>query len=411
MGSGKLRVALYSPGMVGLGHLRRNLLLVRRFAAAYPEAAFLMLTEAREAGSFGFPDAVDCVSLPAIRKDEHGCAPRRLALELSELLRLRAAVLETALDHFAPDVLFVDHLPRGALGELDAALARVRSKGGTRLVLGLRDILEEPAVVRAEWSAAGHEATIESLYDAVWIYGERAVYDPIAEYGFSAALAAKAEFTGYLNPLEARERASLEDADCLATQLLGSERVILCQLGGGQDGVRLAEAFIEAELPADAVGVLVTGPFMPRGVRERLQARCRERPGRRHVLGLIGEPTQLLTVAERVITMGGYNSLTEVVALGKHALVVPRTRPRREQLLRAQRFAALGLVELLHPDRLSAAALAAWIARPLPDPRARGVALDMNGLDRVVGYLDCVVQGRWDRRRAAQPAGAIRAIA
>jgi predicted glycosyltransferase len=382
-----MRIALYSPGMVGLGHLRRNLLLARRFAAIYPDAAFLMLAEAREAGIFAWPDNVDCLTLPAVRKTINGqCTARRLRINLPDLMRLRAAALEAALTHFAPDILVVDHLPLGALGELGRSLDLLR-RTGTRLVLGLRDILEEPDTVREEWERAGHEQTIADMYEAVWIYGDRAVYDPFSEYSFSAAVTSKTQFTGYLNPITTFDHAEPANADDLATRLLDNRRVILCQLGGGQDGVRLGQAFVDAELPDDAVGVLVAGPFMPRAARESLMRLARLRRGRVQVLSLIAEPTELLRHAERVITMGGYNSACEVVALRKHALVVPRTRPRQEQLIRSQRFAALGLIDMLEPAKLSSRSLSEWIAQPAPDPGSRTYNLDMNGLERASEYL------------------------
>lgn len=386
------RIALYSPGMVGLGHLRRNLLLARRFARDRPHAAILMLTEAREAGSFEFPETVDCISLPAVRKDADGvCRSRRLNMALPDLVRMRSAVLDAALAEYAPDVLIVDHLPGGALGELGASLRRIARNGRTSVVLGMRDILDDAATVAEEWARAGHARSIERYFDEVWIYGDPGVFDPFAEYGLPRSVQAKARFTGYLNPFEDARPAAAQDADSLASRLAGNGKMILCHVGGGQDGAALAEAFVEADLPDGAAGVLLTGPFMARHDRERLASRAGRHGGRMTVLTLVAEPSALLVNAERVITMGGYNSITELMALGKHALVVPRTRPRCEQLMRASRIARRGLLDVLAPERLGPGALSAWMAAPI-DGRPQ-LPVDMDGLGRASRYLGEILSG------------------
>jgi len=386
------RVALYSPGMVGLGHMRRNLLLVRRFAARYPAGSFLMITEAREAGIFDFPENVDCLSLPALRKDADGnCTPRRLRIDLPQLIRLRRDVITSALSQLSPDVLIVDHLPRGALGELAPSLEMLKQRG-TRLVLGLRDILEEPETVRAEWARAGNHEAIEKFYDAIWIYGDPAVFDLLSEYSFPRSTAGKARFTGYLNPAASPDAQGAGDADTLAVKLLDRAPFILCQVGGGQDGMRIAQAFVDSEMPEDHIGVLLTGPFMPASEREALCRRAGRQPSRFHVLDLISEPAALLSLAERVITMGGYNSVCEVVSHDKHALIIPRTSPRREQLIRARKLADLGLIEWLDPDILTPAAISEWLQRPSPTARVRH-RMDMRGLERASRYLQQVLEG------------------
>jgi predicted glycosyltransferase len=287
----------------------------------------------------------------------------------------------------------------------------LREEGRTRLVLGLRDILEEPATVRVEWGRAGYAQTIERFYDAIWIYGDPAVYDLLREYGLPAAISNRARFTGYLNPADAHGTEGAGDADTLAVRLLGDSRFVLCEVGGGQDGQRIAQAFVECEMPEHTVGVLLTGPFMPAVERDALSRRAAERSSNIYVLDLISEPTALLSRATSVITMGGYNSVCEVLSHRKRALIIPRTTPRREQLIRAQRLAKLGLIEFLDPARLTPDAISEWLKRPhaLRSPRRR---IDMNGLERAGWYLEEVIRGRWPGAAAsAHPTSRVEASA
>jgi len=86
------------------------------------------------------------------------------------------------------------------------------------------------------------------------------------------------------------------------------------------------------------------------------------------------------------VTMGGYNSTLEAISFGKPTLIVPRVKPRLEQWIRADRFRALGLVDLLHPDDLSPERLGKWLASDYAPRPARDV-VDMNGLTRLVEFL------------------------
>jgi predicted glycosyltransferase len=352
---------------MGLGHMRRNLLIAQTLMRCPSPPVILMIAGAREAGALPLPPGVDCLTLPSLGKDPEGRAcSRNLDLNLSALLTLRSRTIAAALDAFEPDVLIVDKVPRGAGHELDASLEAIRSHGLTRCVLGLRDVLDDPETVRREWREDEIDEIINTCYDAVWVYGDPTLYDPVREYGLSLEVAGKVRFTGYLDQ-RSRLQASGSGEDPLARLGLPDGRLILCQVGGGQDGAALAEAFVRARLPEDANGLLLAGPYLPADVRDRVLQVAAHRP-RLRVLEFLTEPSRLLCRADRVIAMGGYNTVCEVLSFRKTALIVPRIHPRREQIIRAERLRDLGLVDMLHPDNLSARALSEWLSRDIPTP-------------------------------------------
>jgi predicted glycosyltransferase len=389
------RVALYSPGMVGLGHMRRNQLIARALANSSLDLTILMIAEARQAGAFAMPPGVDCLTLPAIREETVGqCRPRYLGISLEELIALRANAIRAALEAFDPDVLIVDNRPRGAVRELEPALEGLRQRGGSRCVLGLRDILDDPVAVEHEWRRSGCDDAIHDYYDVVWVYGDPAIYDPVREYHFSSDVAAKVRYVGYLDQRMRLQSADPDGPACsaasrsdpLATLALPPGRLVLCSVGGGQDGARLAEAFAQAELPPDTNGVILTGPFMPEEVQQRLHFLAARHP-RLRVLQFISEPVHLLQHADRVIAMGGYNTVCELLSFEKSALVVPRVTPRQEQWIRARRLRSLGLLDLLHPDELSPQAISDWLARGKAAPLNLRSRIDLNGLERLPHLL------------------------
>src|SRR5207253_1178438 len=205
------RIALYSNDAMGLGHVRRNLLIAQALAGPPVEAAILMMAGTRQATAFTLPPGVDCLTFPALRRDADGAYQARcLHIPLQDLIDLRAKIIGTTLEMFEPEVLIVGNLPLGAARELEPALADLRARGGTRCVLGLRDVLDEPARVRRAWAKLANEQAIRDYYDAVWVYGDPAVYDPVREYRFSREVAEKVRYTGYLDQ---RMRLQLAEAD------------------------------------------------------------------------------------------------------------------------------------------------------------------------------------------------------
>jgi predicted glycosyltransferase len=87
--------------------------------------------------------------------------------------------------------------------------------------------------------------------------------------------------------------------------------------------------------------------------------------------------------------MGGYNTVCEVLTLGKRAIVVPRVRPVQEQWIRAQRMAKRGLLRALHPDSLTPQALGTLVRDELAaaDRSRARPALNMDGLRNVAASV------------------------
>jgi predicted glycosyltransferase len=101
---------------------------------------------------------------------------------------------------------------------------------------------------------------------------------------------------------------------------------------------------------------------------------------------------EYMAAADLVVSMGGYNTLVEILTLEKRALVVPRVRLNSEQLIRASLFERLGLMRMFHPDHLSpeilAEALLGALHAPAPSRQhLQAVGLDLNGLHQVKTHV------------------------
>jgi predicted glycosyltransferase len=370
-----VRIALYSHDTVGLGHTRRQLAIAEALSNHFRGAQLLLITGNPEAGRLPAPERLDLVTVPTVTKAADGrYVPRRLGLDLDEVIGLRRAIVTAALETFAPDLLIVDKVPQGLGGELLPALERLR--GRTTVVLGLREVLDDPESTRASWLADGVEQVIRDHYDEVWVYGDRDVFDPATEYGWGPEVTAKTAYLGYLG----RGTAMPDDGGPATDSVGGPVPIrpaeapegdyVLCQTGGGADGEALARAFLEADLPSGCTGVVLTGPYLPVRQRNRLHALA-ERTGRHRVLGFTDEAEAWLGSAAAVVSMGGYNSTVEILSGATPALIVPRVHPRREQLIRAASLQATGALDLLSPEQVTPAGLGAWIAEALAPDETR----------------------------------------
>ena len=378
------RVVLYSPGMVGLGHIRRNASIAHALRCSPLRPNVVMVAEAWQAGAIPMPSGVDCVTLPGMQKNGDGsCRPRSLEVSHRDLVSLRGEMIRRLIEVFEPNALIVDHLPLGAARELQGTLERVRRSGKTRCILGVRDVLQDNETVQAAWADGDNLNAIRQYYDAIWVYGDPAVIDPVKEYGVFDSVLDRVRHTGYLDQ-RLRLDFAVSNGDAPALNLPAGP-IALCLVGGGSDGGALAQAFVQADLPWGTTGLIVTGPYMPEATTRSLH----EIAGHRgfQVLDFVPDPVLLLDRAERVVAMGGYNTMCEVLSFEKHALIVPRVLPKPEQWIRARRMRDLGLVEVLHPEQLTPAAITEWLARDLGAPPASRRRIDMAGLQRIPLFL------------------------
>ena len=371
-----LRIAFYSHDTMGMGHIRRNLLIASAVVKSSSNIEALLVAGTREAAYFATQAGLDCVTLPALAKSADGhYKARNLGWSLEDTTRLRSQIIKATMDAFAPDVFVVDKLPKGIGNELLPTLDLL-SKTSTKCVLGLRDVLDEPATVNREWLRDANDAAIEAYFDELWIYGDQAIYDCLKEYEFSKTVSSRAVFTGYLNQSDR----SAENAAVQATGQDGRP-LALCVVGGGQDGFALAETFVKATMPSGWRGVIITGPFMPKEHQQKLHRLAQEN---KHVeiIDRLVETDEYLRQARRVVAMGGYNTVTSILSFGKASMIVPRMVPRQEQWIRAERLAQLGWITAVRPETLSHACISQWLGAeevPVPDSSC----VDLLGLNRI----------------------------
>ena len=392
------KLLICSNETLGLGHLRIVLKLSAFLQAEHPDLSILLLTGSSMLHGFRLPPRTDAVKLPSLSKvSRRVYTSKYLPLPFEEMRRLRERInLETALA-YQPHLFLVDHAPVGVGGELLPALRALKEGQRTALVLLVRDIVNDPELVRARWEADHALPSLEALYDEIWVYGCQALYDPIQEYQLPEPIARKVRFCGYLDvepPAASPEETHRELG-------IAGETFVLVTVGNGRDGFPVLDTYLRALAVCPAhlklFSLLVGGPDLPRGDQAAVRQQCAqlaltqpERPVK--FLEFAPQLLEYMAAADLVVSMGGYNTLVEVLRLGKRAVVIPRVHLDVEQLLRAALFERLGVLRVLHPVQLSPEALAEALLAALSAPppsrhRLEAMGVDWNGLQQVKAHV------------------------
>ncbi|MCW6510587.1 hypothetical protein M8523_21440 [Hyphomicrobiales bacterium BP6-180914] len=368
------RVLMYSHDTFGLGHLRRCRAIAHALVERFKGVQVLIVSGSSIAGAFDFRTRVDFLKVPSVIKLMNGeYTPLADHTDLQETLDLRRSLILNTAESFQPDIFIVDKEPLGLRGELEPTL-RALQAAGTTLVLGLRDVMDSPALLAAEWAGPEVLRKMQEFYHQLWVYGPRDFYDPLQGLEAPRNLHERLVWTGFLRreiPVVVPHHINLpEDA-------------LLVTTGGGGDGAGLVRQVIEAyafDPSLTAPVVLVLGPFMRAEDRDEIRRRAVDLPAFT-LVDFDNRLEAIMQAASGVVSMGGYNTFCEILSFDKRALIVPRTRPRQEQLIRARRAAELGLIDMLLPEQaadpaLMAAALRRLQGRPRPSETFYGRPLD-----------------------------------
>ncbi len=383
------RVLLYAHDTYGLGHLRRNLAIAAHLLATHPGLQVVLMTGSPVAGHFAIPERLTLVQLPPVVKvgvEEYRSHDDRWDIDL--VRRTRSAIMVDTALRFRPNVLLVDHAPIGMKGELVPVYDALKTHSpSTRIVLGLRDVLDDPETVRQLWQTQRAYDALEDVFDRILVYGNHDLFDVVSSYGLSTSVASKLTYCGYVSRQLPGGAAPMREDFVLGTA------------GGGGDGVEALSATLAACAALGVACRIVTGPLMSATDRARLIREASVDP-RASVTEFLPDADATMARARAAVTMGGYNSLSELVASATPTVVVPRIYPRREQAIRAELFAARGAVAVVSPG----ADLARRIYQALrgaidQGPRTGPSPIDLGGLAEIERALDA--EARLGRTRDA----------
>ena len=316
--------------LLGSGHLVRAANLARALAQggfSVTLASGGMPLRAMESEPFAF------VQLPVIRTE--GTDFRTLLDETGEPIdperrSARIAMLEELAARLRPDVVIVEHFPFGRrqlAEEFLALIAAVKTVRPEALVLSsVRDVLVTPRADRI----AEAEERITGMFDAVLVHGDAGFLPLDRSWPVGEGLATKLRYTGYL-------------ADDRPVKIAQENDEVIVSGGGSAAALPLFACAVAAAR-LDRSGRrwrLLAG----RGIAEDDIARLAfEAPGRVVIERARPDFPALLAGCAVSISQAGYNTVLDLVAAGRPAIVVPFDAGNEtEQTVRAEAMEQAGL--------------------------------------------------------------------
>ena len=384
-------VMTYSHDGYGLGHLRRNSTIAASLVRQMPQSSVLMLVGCPVGAFFDLPPGVDFIKVPSIIKVAAGTyQPLGIRVSVDRVKMIRASTIAAAADSLQPDVFLVDHVPTGVWGELLPTLHVLKArKNPPHIILGIRDIIDSPDLIREQWHREGTFKAISTYYDEVLIYGCEDVFDAAAAYGLRDEVQTNVTYTGYVCSNKPHKSKAQARRDLGVTK----DQLVLVTAGGGHDGYPMMQACVDAcrllgpHRPFEVM--FIAGPLMEHSLKKSLHRQGAELNIR--VMSHVHESLGYLEAADLVIAMAGYNSMCEILSLKKRALVIPREGPRAEQKMRSRMFADRGLVDVLYPHELTPARLAARMVANLEQPglsAKNDAMIDIDGANYVARHVN-----------------------
>ena len=362
-------ILMYSHDTYGLGHIRRTMAIASHLLG--PRINILILTGSPIAGRFSFGERIDFVRIPGmIKKTNDEYLPMSIKINPRHALDIRKNIITATAKTFQPHLFIVDKEPLGLKKEVLPTLQWLRRcRPDTRTILGLRDIMDDAETVKKDWREKKVYEHLEKLYTEIWIYGIQDFYDPIDEYEISDAISRKIHFTGYIP-----RKIPGKDAVNKIKKELGlksPEKLVVVTTGGGGDGYRVMDTYL-ATLESFSnqppfKSVLITGPFMPKEERRDIFKRARRLGVRTY--HFYRQMEKIFSAADIVVSMGGYNTLCEILGQGTISLVIPRETPRQEQIIRARAFHRQKLVDYISWSDFSADRLGQKLFDLLENPK------------------------------------------
>jgi predicted glycosyltransferase len=326
-----------------MGHLVRGLEIARALATDF-EVVFI--TGGEITPQIPIPPGVQLVCLPALQTDSGLANLQSSSIEdLDAIKRDRTHKLLTVFDRTSTDVLVTEMFPFGRKQfefELIPLLQAAKEKG-TFTVSSVRDVL-----VRKSDHAAYEQRVVESVnayYDLVLIHGDPRLIPFDESFSRMDHLMCDVGYTGYVTQTSAAA-ASLDDSR-------QKDHTIVVSIGAGrcEGGHDLLKAVFEAaRLLCGNISHrfdVFTGPFMPEQVFDDMLALARHLPNitiARYTNDLAGHMRR----ADLSISMGGYNTVMDILQAGVPSLVYPVVGNRdEEQAVRARKLESAGILQVV----------------------------------------------------------------
>ncbi|SIO17282.1 glycosyltransferase family protein [Halodesulfovibrio marinisediminis] len=391
-----MRVVHYCQHVLGMGHFFRSLEIDKALAGHD-----VTLITGGTPVSISYPDHVQVVELPSlsmdeefgtfIRKDTKGNKQVLTEQELESIKKQRTAILIETIKKLQPDIFLVELFPFGRKQfsfELMPVLelAKQHAFPNMQIVCSVRDILVEKTNQKKFEERVLN--ILNTYFDAVLVHTDPEVITLEATFPRINEIKIPVFNTGYITPLPHDIN---PEAVRKSLSIASDMPFILGSIGSGSVHPEiienLAAASIQLNTSTPHALLISTGPFMQPEVQKRIRESCAPHP---HitVTDFIPDFISYLSAADLSLSMAGYNTTMNLLAVNTFGLVHPFDQ-NREQRMRSTNLEQLGALKILEqddmiPDNLSSM-LNQYLNHPAPPPQHQ---VDLQGAAESVRILE-----------------------
>ncbi len=380
-----MKIIQYSQHVLGIGHFMRSLEISR---ALFDHE--VILVSGGPPVDTRLPKHVIEFRLPDLQMNQEfkGLFSTEKCASVDQIKEERKKRLFTLVKAEKPDVFLIEFYPFGRKAfrfELDPILQALAEDRRSRctVVCSVRDILVEKEDRDKHESRAAQ--TLNQYFDAILVHADPNLIELDRTFDHFNEIAIPLHYTGYI-----AAKPSPVAGTMIRKQLqIGEEEtLVVASAGGGSVGAPLFDAVIRAFSQMERLNAchlkVFAGPYLDQAAYNLMKNHA----GRNvQVSRFTGDFLSYLAAADLSVSMGGYNTTMNILASGVPALVWPFSR-NREQRLRAERLAAMGVLRVLEDDDLRPSRLAAIMDQWIHQSTRPNVHINLDGAANTAKWIE-----------------------
>lgn len=368
-------VLFYVQHLLGVGHVKRAASIVRAMQNHSVLVTVILGGEAVPHADFG---GADVRYLPSARAADESF---KILLDENndpiddQWREARKAQLLEIADEIEPDILFIELYPFGRRQfrfELIPLLETYKNRA--KIICSARDVIVGKSQAKRNIEITD---TLNAYFDEVLVHGVEQVIPLHATFPYADKIEDLLSYTGYV----------IEETQSSGASDVGVGEVVI-SVGGGAVGEDLLRGIVAAR-PLSANNSkpwrMIAGSSLPNDVYLEIEAQCG------NGLSLEWARSDFIYVLRNCdlsISLGGYNTVMDVISAKCRNLIVPFSGGvETEQLFRAKAFADQGWINFFEGDVSNPNELAGAIDHAAQSPAFDGQGLDVNGADKTAEMI------------------------
>ncbi|MBN2881201.1 hypothetical protein JXM83_04055 [Candidatus Woesearchaeota archaeon] len=327
----KKSIILYTPFVKGLGHISRvaklSNIIVDKLGDKYQ---IVILTDSNIIPRIN--KKIKIIKLLTTNKYLEIINNDKLDREHERTLYdIRAKAISKIVSKIKPSIFFSDYRPKGHNNELVRTILKNYKK--TKFILIMRDIFQNKEQTLLKWNNSNFVQFINKYYHKILIFGDQNMFDFAKEYDLKL-IKSKMEYVGYLTKNN-------------AVYSWQKNKNIIITVGSGDNREKIIDNICE-NINLDNI-IVISGPSAEKSKIEKLQQKYLNVK----FVEYVDDIYSLYNKARLIISLGGYNSMTELMKTNIPVIIIPEiTLNEEEQLIRAKLFSDNNIFALLYPDEI-----------------------------------------------------------